>query len=235
MIYYILWCVAPRTHAKTARTVTPYPPRGDIAPLASKSIFNTKRPFSKYKNLLKVSDNFIYTALFSGKIPQHKTHTIRRYILYIITEKAILHTIYSSYCYAKGWGYLSNSHPVNNLQIDCGSSTHPTTKIPLFLTPPPFLFHTTKFLLHKHIVFYHHFLISFHFPKFIYKVQTFPHQYDDLVRTTVYIIYIIYSLDFQYDSCMYQKIIFIVFYATFYMNFINQILQSLCWQFFNYH
>lgn len=42
----------------------------------------------------------IYTALFGEKTPQHKPHTIRRYILYIITEKAILYTIYSSYCYA---------------------------------------------------------------------------------------------------------------------------------------
>ena len=70
----------------------------------------------------------------------------------------------------------------------------PLQKIPLFLTQPPFLFHTTKILLHKHIVFYHHFLMTLYFPKFIYKVQTFPHQYDDLVRTTVYIIYIIYLL-----------------------------------------
>ena len=91
-------------------------------------IFNTERPFSKHINLLKVSDNFIYTALFSEKTSQHKPHTIRHYILYIITEKAILYTIYSSYCYGEGWGYLSNSHPVNNFQIDCGSSTHPTTK-----------------------------------------------------------------------------------------------------------
>lgn len=106
----------------------------------------------------------------------------------------MLHTIYSGYCYAKGWGYLSNSHPVNNLQIDCGSSTHPTTKNTFISYTTPFLFHTTKFLLHKHIVFYHHFLTTLYFPKFIYKVQTFPHQYDDLVRTTVYIIYIIYLL-----------------------------------------
>ena len=165
--------------------------------------------------------NLYYTALFSEKTTQHKPHTFGYYILYIITEKAILHTIYSSYCYVQWWGYLSNSHPVNNLQIDCGSSTHPTTKNTFISYTTPFLFHTTKFLLHKHIVFYHHFLISLYFSKFIYKVQTFPHQYDDLVRTTVYIIYIIYYLEIQYDSCMYQKIIFIVFYATFYMNFIN--------------
>ena len=224
----MLYCMmTDRTHAKHPARL-PRSPQGGYSTHWQQIHFNTEQSFSKHKNLLKVLHNFYYTALFSGKIPHNIIYTIRRYILYIITEKAILYTIYSSYCYTKGWGYLSNSHPVNNLQIDCGSSTHPTTKIPLFLTPPPFIFQTTKFLFHKHIVFYHHFLISLHFPKFIYKVQTFPHQYDDLVRTTVYIIYIIYSLDFQYDSCMYQKIIFIVFYATFYMNFINQILQRLC-------
>ena len=83
-------------------------------------VFHTPSPKEPY--------NLYYTALFSGKTPQNIIHTLRRYILYIITEKAILHTIYSGYCYGEGWGYLSNSHPVNNLQIDCGSSTHPTTK-----------------------------------------------------------------------------------------------------------
>lgn len=89
---------------------------------------------------VKVSDNFIYTALFSEKTPQHKPHTFRHYILYIITEKAILYTIYSSYCYGEGRGYLSNSHPVNNLQIDCGSSTHPTTKNTFISYTTPFSF-----------------------------------------------------------------------------------------------
>ena len=112
----------------------------------AKVIFNTERPFSKYIKSLKVCYNFIYTALFSEKTTQHKTHTFRRYILYIITEKAILHTIYSGYCYAQGWGYLSNSHPVNNLQIDCGSSTHPTTK-------NTFISYTTLSLFPYHKIF----------------------------------------------------------------------------------
>ena len=112
----------------------------------TKIIFNTERPFSKYINLPKVSYNFIYTALFSEKIPQNIIHTLRRHILYIITEKAILYTIYSSYCYGEWRGYLSNSHPVNNLQIDCGSSTHSTTK-------NTFISYTTTFSFPYHKIF----------------------------------------------------------------------------------
>lgn len=106
----------------------PASPQGLYIPLPVNPFLILNDTFSKYINLLKVSYKLYYTALFSEKTTQHKPHTIRRYILYIITEKAILYTIYSSYCYGEGRGYLSNSYPVNNLQIDCGSSTHPTTK-----------------------------------------------------------------------------------------------------------
>lgn len=126
-----------------------------------------------------------------------------------------------------GRGYFSNSYPLNNVKTGRCYPTHPIPKNSILSPFYPIFHHTTKFLLHKHIVFYHHFLKTNNFLKFIYKVQTFPHQYDDLVPTTVYIIYIIYSLGLQYDSCVYQKIIFIVFYAAFYMNFSSPILQSL--------
>lgn len=118
----------------------------EAAAFDAKIIFNTEWPFSKYINSPKAGYNFIYTALFSEKTTQHKSHTIRYYILYIITEKAILYTIYSSYCYGDGRGYLSNSHPVNNFQIDCGSSTHPPTK-------NTFISYTTTFSFPYHKIF----------------------------------------------------------------------------------
>lgn len=125
-----MWCVVfgHTTHQQRPPARLPHPPRALPRHKKSFPLFHIVFHIVFHTPSLEVLHNFIYTALFSEKTPHYKTHTIRRYILYIITEKAILHTIYSSYCYAKWWGYLSNSHPVNNLQIDCGSSTHPTTK-----------------------------------------------------------------------------------------------------------
>lgn len=135
-----------RTPAKTARTITP--PAWPARPGTKKSfpLFHIVFHIVFHTPSLEVLYKLYYTALFSGKTTQHKPHTFGYYILYIITEKAILHTIYSGYCYAKGCGYLSNSHPVNNLQIDCGSSTHPTTK-------NTFISYTTTFSFPYHKIF----------------------------------------------------------------------------------
>lgn len=125
-----------------------YPTRPEQLPRHKKSfpLFHIVFHIVFHTPSLEVLHNFIYTALFSEKTTQHKPHTFGYYILYIITEKAILHTIYSSYCYGEGWGCLSNSYPINNLQIDCGSSTHPTTK-------NTFISYTTLSLFPYHKIF----------------------------------------------------------------------------------